>query len=192
MIRIRLAATVAAVAVGGVLLTACGEKEENLGAGATTTTTATSQATVEIAGDWTGQLTQKGLAPFHVAARIEPSGSAEVAYTGIDCGGTWSASAAPVASTGPTFTFEETIDEGAGGTCKGTGTVVVTHQANDTLNYRFTGGHQPRGAAANRRGGTAPDLPAGGRHSAGLSKPASPAAPRVSAIIWRVTRAIRE
>jgi hypothetical protein len=140
MIDPRPVAPLAALAVGAVLLAACGEKEENLEAAAGTTTTATSEATAEIAGDWTGQLTQKGLAPFRVAARIEPSGSAEVAYTGINCGGTWSASAAPVASTGPTFTFEETIDEGAGGTCKGTGTVVVTHEANDTLNYRFTGG----------------------------------------------------
>jgi hypothetical protein len=117
------------------LLAGCGEKEENLDGGATT-----SNPTAEIAGDWTGQLTQKGLAPFQVAVRIEASGTGQVAYTGINCGGTWTQSAAPVASTGATFSFEETIDRGAGGTCKGSGSVVLTHDANDSMSYRFTGG----------------------------------------------------
>jgi hypothetical protein len=133
--RSRAALAVLAVVI---LLAACGEKEENLTTSAETTTAG--EPTAEIAGDWIGQLRQRGLPAFQVAVRIEPSGSAQVAYTGINCGGAWSASAAPVASTGATFTFEEAIDEGAGGTCKGTGMVVVTHETNDTLNHRFTGG----------------------------------------------------
>jgi hypothetical protein len=130
-------ALVCALALGASMLAGCGEKEENL---EPAPTTAASDPTAEIAGDWTGQLAQKGLAPFQVAVRIEASGQGQVAYTGINCGGAWTPSGAPVASTGPTFSFEETIDRGAGGTCKGSGTVVVTHEPNDTLRYRFTGG----------------------------------------------------
>jgi hypothetical protein len=136
MSNVRFGASIALIAICG-LLAGCGEKEEDLDAGVTTTT---NDATAEIAGRWTGQLTQKGMAPFQVGVWIVPSGTAMVAYTGINCGGSWSPSAAPVASTGTTFTFQETIDVGAGGACKGTGTVVVRHEVNDTLNYRFTGG----------------------------------------------------
>jgi hypothetical protein len=133
----RFAALITVTVLGILVLAGCGEKEENL---EPAPTTAASDPTAEIAGDWTGQLAQKGLAPFQVAVRIEASGTAQVAYTGINCGGAWTPSGAPVASTGPAFTFEETIDRGAGGTCKGSGTVVVTHEPNDALRYRFTGG----------------------------------------------------
>ena len=46
--------------------------------------------TRQIAGEWSGKLHQKGLAPFKVAVKITPSGSGQVAYTGIRCGGEWS------------------------------------------------------------------------------------------------------
>jgi hypothetical protein len=132
----RVPAALAAIALGGSLLVGCGEKEENLDAG---TTTAASSA-AEIAGDWTGQLSQKDLPPFQVAVRIEASGKGQVAYTGINCGGTWTQTTVSVGSTGATFSFEETIDQGADGTCKGSGLVVLTHRANDSLSYRFMGG----------------------------------------------------
>jgi len=135
-ISARIGAPIATVALATVILAACGEKEENLDPGATTTA---NEAAVEIAGGWTGQLTQKGLPPFQIAVVIDPEGSGLVAYTGINCGGTWTPKFATAPSAGAEYLFEETINREAGGSCKGTGTVSVT-RTGDTLSYRFTGG----------------------------------------------------
>ncbi len=103
-----------------------------------------SNAAQAIAGDWTGALKQKGLAPFRVAVRIEPSGDGRVAYTGIECGGTWSLGV--VRYTRPEqYEFGERIDEGAGGKCKGSGSVSVRPELDSKafdsrLQYEFRGG----------------------------------------------------
>jgi hypothetical protein len=126
--------TVALLALGA-FVAGCGEKEEDLG---TATGTIATEPTSEIAGDWAGQLTQKGLAPFQVAVRIDPSGTGRVAYTGINCGGSWT-SKGTLESQPPQYLFEERIGKGAGGTCKGIGEVKIAPRG-ETLGYVFSGG----------------------------------------------------
>jgi hypothetical protein len=95
-----------------------------------------------IAGDWTGTLRQKGLAPFRIAVHVEASGEGRVAYTGIECGGGWNLRV--VRYTRPEqYEFAERITEGVGGKCKGSGAVSVQRQssaADSPLRYEFTGG----------------------------------------------------
>src|SRR3954467_10326789 len=86
----------------------------------------------EIAGTWTGNLSQSGLAPFRIAVVIRADGSGEGAYPGIDCAGKW----AVEGGVAPSYVFVETIERGKGGECKGTGTVHLRH-AGSTLRYRF-------------------------------------------------------
>ncbi|MDP9188263.1 MAG: hypothetical protein M3O25_03325 [Actinomycetota bacterium] len=143
MVSKRLPTAVAALAclvlaALGLGLAACGEKEEP---DLSSATTAPEPRAAEVAGDWTGQLTQKGLAPFQVAVRIEPAGSGTVAYTGINCGGVWALGPVRPAegSTVPRFFFRETIQSGAGGSCKGNGSVTIT-PAGGSLSYEFVGG----------------------------------------------------
>jgi hypothetical protein len=93
--------------------------------------------TQEIAGQWTGTLTQAGLPPFRVAADIF-DGAGKVAYTGIDCAGDWKLDSGSD-GTG-SYVFTETIRSGAGGQCKGTGTVHLERIAAKGLRYRFEGG----------------------------------------------------
>ena len=96
-----------------------------------------------LAGDWAGELRQRGLEPFEIAVRIDPDGPTLVAYTGIDCGGHWvfrlAGESAP-----PTFVIDELINRGAGGKCKGSGTVTLRpHSKQDPyerLGYSFEGG----------------------------------------------------
>lgn len=125
-----------ALAATALLAAGCGEKDEPQLAA--TTTAPPTGATAEIAGDWTGTLSQKGLKPFRVAVRIEPAGTARVAYTGIRCGGAW-AHTATEESAPPRYRFAETIDSGAGGECKGTGEVTLVPRG-EGLSYTFTGG----------------------------------------------------
>jgi hypothetical protein len=129
----RTAAALAAV----VVLAGCGEKEEELGSATT------SEPGAEIVGDWTGELTQAGLKPFRVAVRItDPLAgeAATVAYTGINCAGTWKSLGPAVVGT-PGYRFLETIDSGAGGNCKGTGNVTLAPEpGTEGLIYTFTGG----------------------------------------------------
>ncbi len=145
MIRNGLLPALAAAALMVLPLAGCGEKDEpDLGSAATTTSsTATTAAepAAEVAGDWTGQLTQKGLKPFQVGVRIDPSGSGQVAYTGINCGGTWGLGPVRAAegSAVPRYFFRETIKTGAGGDCKGKGSVTIT-PADGSLTYEFVGG----------------------------------------------------
>ena len=103
--------------------------------------------TRQIAGSWAGKLQQARLPPFKIAVDLTANGTARVAYAGIDCGGDWTLDGVRP-STPPRYVFTEEIDEGAGGTCKGTGTVsllpIQGHSPNrpayTRLNYRFSGG----------------------------------------------------
>jgi hypothetical protein len=130
-------------ALCALLIAGCTDDE---GSGGTTLSNVEG-ITRQIAGRWTGALHQKGLAPFKVAADIGADGKGRVAYTGIECGGDWTLDQVePV--TPPHYLFKEAIEEGSGGSCKGTGTVTLSpiqsHSPNspayNRLNYEFTGG----------------------------------------------------
>ena len=103
--------------------------------------------TRQIAGSWAGKLQQAGLPPFKIAVDITSNGTGRVAYTRIECGGEWTLEGVRP-STPPRYVFTEGINEGAGGTCKGTGTVSLSpiqghlpnRPAYTRLNYRFAGG----------------------------------------------------
>ena len=132
------------LAVGIPLLVGCGSSgnpEDLTGLG-------NSQGiTRQIAGVWSGKLRQKGLAPFEVAVKITPSGSGQVAYTGIECGGDWNLDEVQP-TTPPRYLFTEVIHEGVGGNCKGKGRVSLVpiqafspnEPAYKRINYTFTGG----------------------------------------------------
>jgi hypothetical protein len=124
-----LALVVPVLLVGG-----CGGEDNDSGEG---------NAAQAIAGDWIGTLKQKGLTPFRVAVQIEPSGSGRVAYTGIECGGTWTMQPEILDSDPPQYGFDEQIEEGAGGSCRGSGDVSIQPDAiapREVLDYVFTGG----------------------------------------------------
>jgi hypothetical protein len=93
-----------------------------------------------VVGDWQGTLEQKGIKPFPIRVAIVSATDPEknpVHYGGrIDCSGTWSY----LDTRGPVVRFRERIDSGAGGDCKGTGTVTVQASQNGRLQYRFSGG----------------------------------------------------
>jgi hypothetical protein len=129
------------VAIGTLLVGGCSSDESSdvtaLGEGVTR----------QIAGRWTGELHQQGLKPFEIAVDIGSDGNGEVAYTGIECGGDWTLDSVRP-TTPPQYRFTEEIIEGAGGSCKGTGTVSLSpiqgHAPNQPaysrLNYSFAGG----------------------------------------------------
>jgi hypothetical protein len=133
----RLASLIAAVATAAALA-ACGEKEEP--SAAELATTSASQQTEDefaIEGDWRGELRQKGLKPFVVAAEINgPDGPNSVRYTGIGCSGKWTYEG----RIGNEYSFHERIDRGKGGDCKGSGTVTLTAVGPAELDYEFRGG----------------------------------------------------
>jgi hypothetical protein len=92
-----------------------------------------------VVGDWQGTLRQNGIKPFPIRVTIrsatDPSKN-PVHYGGqIDCSGAWSY----LDAQGPDVRFRERIDSGAGGDCKGTGTVSLEPRQGK-LDYRFTGG----------------------------------------------------
>lgn len=90
-----------------------------------------------IAGDWEGVLRQEGLKPFTVTAEIAgPDGPNTVRYSGIGCSGRWTFEG----QAGGDYTFNERIQRGQGGKCKGAGTVTLRPEAGDTLGYEFRGG----------------------------------------------------
>jgi hypothetical protein len=117
-----------------VLIAGCGGSSDN--------SESTTKAPVGVAGDWTGTLRQKGIAPFQIAARLDAVGSGRVAYTGIECGGSWTPHVA-LDSNPPYLEIKERINEGAGGECKGWGTVSL-HPSSalsaSPMQYEFVGG----------------------------------------------------
>jgi hypothetical protein len=130
-------------ALGALLIAGCGDD----GAGEGTTLSNAEGITRQIAGGWTATLHQQGLAPFKVGVDISADGRGRVAYTGIECGGEWTLHGVEQ-SMPPRYLFTEEINQGAGGTCKGTGAVTLApiqrHSPNEPaytrLNYSFTGG----------------------------------------------------
>ena len=139
-----VARSVCLLALGIVLLAGCG------GGGASDLTGGGSDEgiTRQIGGGWNSRIHQRGLKPFQIAVDITPNGTATVAYTGIECGGEWNLDGVDITTSPPTYGFTETINTGAGGSCKSTGTVTLLPiQANkpnepayNRMNYRFTGG----------------------------------------------------
>lgn len=93
-----------------------------------------------IEGTWRGTLKQAGSADFQIRADIasltDPARNIVRYGAPIDCAGTWRYTGAQ----GDAATFEETIDSGAGGKCKGTGTVRLELLSADRLSYAFSGG----------------------------------------------------
>lgn len=149
----------AAVAVLG--LAACGEKSEPDLSGAAPPTQVQPQPQPQtplgdhldqleadgatkpgpIAGSWRGTLHQKGLKPFAVRVDIASLTNPRrnvVRYAGIDCAGSWRF----LGGRGDAVRFEEVIEHGSGGKCKGKG--VVTLSSPDPrpqrLAYEFEGG----------------------------------------------------
>ena len=132
------AALAGAILALALAVSACGEKEEP-SAEELAQTSAAKQTEDEfaIAGEWRGQLRQKGLEPFAVAAKISgPDGPNTVEYTGIDCSGTWTYEG----QAGDEYSFHERIDRGQGDRCKGKGTVTLTAASPADLDYVFRGG----------------------------------------------------
>jgi hypothetical protein len=127
-----------ALAIATLGLAACGEKDEP-DVNASVPPVPQADSTFDIVGTWKGTLRQKGLKPFRVTATIrslENDRRNPVSYTGIDCGGSWTFEGLE----GETFRFREVIDRGAGGTCKGAGTVSLTPIRTGRLDYVFAGG----------------------------------------------------
>jgi hypothetical protein len=124
----------ALLVASALLIAGCGSDNDSSDA---TSTAAAKGGSTQIVGQWAGTLTEAGLPPFRVAAAIGP-GVGKVAYTGIDCAGDWKLSGG--GDPGPTYVFTETINEGAAGECKGTGTVHLDQFAPKRLRYRFEGG----------------------------------------------------
>lgn len=124
--------------VAAALLVGCGDDDGEQGA-TTGPTTTEAQTGYDITGSWRGKLSQKGLAPFTVVATIgslEDPSQNTVRYTGIDCGGNWTY----LGREGAAFRFNEVIDRGAGGNCKGAGDVYLTPFGPDGVDYLFRGG----------------------------------------------------
>jgi hypothetical protein len=130
------------LAISAPLIAGCDSDED-----AGDLTTPGEGVTRQISGRWIGKLHQKGLPPFRIAADIGSDSMGRVAYTGIECAGSWELDGVSE-SLPPQYAFTETIEEGAGGSCKGTGTVSLSPIQDDAPNspaysqmtYTFTGG----------------------------------------------------
>ena len=149
----RTVQTGAAIALSVLVLAACGEKSEpDLGAATTETTTAqNSGQAFEIRGRWAGVLEQKGLGSFGVQATINaPPGKrrGEVHYGGINCSGRWEF----LGRRAGAYRYRETITNGAGGECKGSGTVTLKPDGGE-LDYDFRGGGVVSDGTLERRSG---------------------------------------
>ena len=103
-----------------------------------------------IAGIWSGQLTEQGLAPFRLTAQIRGiKGTARntVSYTGVRCTGHWVYRGRPRKA----FRFREVIDTSRSGRCKGAGLVTLTPHGPNALIYFFHGGGRIRRGTLTRR-----------------------------------------
>jgi hypothetical protein len=129
------------LAVTGLLIAGCGGSNGN-GTGSDTGQPA-SVRPIHVLGGWKGVLHQAGIAPFTVTvviASLHDSSANHVDYTGINCGGHWSF----LGTAGPAYRFQEVIDQGVGGNCKGVGEVSVTPRpagnlVSNKLDYAFRG-----------------------------------------------------
>ena len=129
------------VALTVALLVGCGDDSggDDTGDGNASEQGAGAFADYDITGAWSGKLAQHGLPDFSVSARIrnlEDKFKNTVSYTGLDCSGHW----AYQGREGAAFRFQEVIDAGKGGDCKGKGTVTLTPFAADGVDYNFSGG----------------------------------------------------
>jgi hypothetical protein len=124
--------------LSALLIAGCGGDSDD--GHVTTTSVGPAQ---EIAGDWTGELTQKGLKPFRIGVQIEADGTGRVAYTGIECGGEWTLKRVLASGIPAGYNFREDVTQGAGDECKGKGTVAIDPnppQSPRSLGYGFMGG----------------------------------------------------
>jgi hypothetical protein len=123
----RAVLAIAAVA----LLAGCGDDE--------TSTGPSGDPIAAVAGTWAGTLHQKSTSPFPIEVTIASSSDPAanvVDYGGsIGCSGTWSY----IGTDAESVQFEEVIDSGEGGPCKGRGAVTVRPAGGD-LDYVFRGG----------------------------------------------------
>jgi hypothetical protein len=132
-------------------LASCGNDDDHKGPVDLSGVLPSDPTVAALEGDWAGELKQSGVAPFEVAVRFTPGATTRVAYTGIECGGTWSATGT-LDSLPPFYLFDERIDQGEGGECKGTGNVSLHPRERCTkpegercgsyqhLDYEFRGG----------------------------------------------------
>jgi hypothetical protein len=130
----------AAIALAVLVVAGCGEKSEpDLGAATEETTTVQNGGQAfDIRGRWDGVLEQKGIGSFGVEATINaPPGkrAGDVRYGGINCRGRWEY----LGRRGGAYRYRETITSGAGGECKGSGTVTLKPDKGE-LEYEFRGG----------------------------------------------------
>jgi hypothetical protein len=106
-----------------------------------------------VVGEWQGTLEQRRIKPFPIRVTIRSATDPNrnpVRYGGqIGCSGTWSY----LDAEGPRVRFRERIAAGAGGDCKGTGTVTVTPRQGK-LDYRFSGGGVQSSGVLNRDRGS--------------------------------------
>jgi hypothetical protein len=129
-------------AIGALLVAGCDSNAET-----GDVTEPSDGITRQISGRWKGKLHQQGLAPFQIALDLGADGLGQVVYSGIRCGGDWSLKGV-LDSLPPGYVFAEEINKGAGGACKGAGTVSLSPiqdqlpnaPAYNQLRYRFTGG----------------------------------------------------
>jgi hypothetical protein len=133
----RITSLLVALALLGVAAVGCGDDDDD--GNATTGEGAGAFADYDITGTWTGTLKQTDLPDFRIRADIrnlEDRFKNTVSYTGINCSGHWEYQGRD----GTAFLFEEVIDAGKGGNCKGEGNVTMTPVSEDSVDYEFSGG----------------------------------------------------
>lgn len=114
----------------------CGDDSDD---GTSTGEGAGAFADYDITGTWSGTLEQENLSDFRVRAEIrnlDDKFKNTVSYTVIDCSGHWEY----LGRDGTGFLFEEVIDAGKGGSCKGKGNVTLTPFSETGVDYNFRGG----------------------------------------------------
>jgi hypothetical protein len=138
-----------------VPLGGCGDDDDD-GGGDEITGTMSSDATgafaeYDITGTWSGTLKQQNLPDFRVRAEIRNLNDKfknTVSYTGINCSGHWEY----LGRDGAAFLFEEVIDAGKGGNCKGKGNVTLTPFSETGADYNFRGGGVQSAGVVKRSG----------------------------------------